>query len=198
MDLFHCRAGCGLGDIVCGELKPVTCPQHWLSAYKQYLSLNVMQIWISPDTGIATPLVHQVEAVFQNSHATVALILLGFAAIHSGMAYLRPSGGVLAESAWDRVEPCIHACDAAQLAGEAAVGPRAYRVLFAAISLPLAVLAVVYFINHRYDGMALWNLRRAPYVHELVFVLNFVSFYFLYPSTFNLLEVRSHYLRLAM
>ena len=36
---------------------------------------------------------------------------------------------------------------------------------------------------------AFWNLRRDPYVHELVFVLNFVSFYFLYPSTFNLLEV---------
>ena len=35
------------------------------------------------------------------------------------------------------------------------MGPRAYRVIFAAISLPLAVLAVVYFINHRYDGMGL-------------------------------------------
>lgn len=47
----------------------------------------------------------------------------------------------------------------------------------------------MYFINHRYDGAALWNLRRAPLVHEVTLVLNFVSFYFLYPSTFNLLEV---------
>ena len=30
------------------------------------------------------------------------------------------------------------------------IGARAYRVLFAGISLPLATLAVVYFINHRY------------------------------------------------
>lgn len=62
-------------------------------------------------------------------------------------------------------------------------------MLFAALSLPLALLAVVYFINHRYDGMALWSVRGMPYVHELVWVLNFISFFFLYPSTFNLLEV---------
>ena len=76
-------------------------------------------------------------------------------------------------------------------AGEELIGPRAFRVIFAGISLPLAVLAVVYFINHRYDGHALWYLRRQPLVHELVWLLNFVSFYFLYPSTFNLLEVRN-------
>lgn len=28
-------------------------------------------------------------------------------------------------------------------------------------------------------------------MHELVWALNFVSFYFLYPSTFNILEVRA-------
>ena len=81
----------------------------------------------------------------------------------------------------------MHSCGGA---GEAAIGSRAYRVIFAAISLPLATLALVYFINHRYDGAALWNLRRAPLVHEVTLALNFVSFYFLYPSTFNLLEVR--------
>ena len=42
----------------------------------------------------------------------------------------------------------------------------------------------------RYDGQPLWNVRGQPLVHELVWVLNFVSFFFLYPSTFNLLEVR--------
>ena len=70
------------------------------------------------------------------------------------------------------------------------MGARAYRVLFAALSLPLATVAVVYFINHRYDGVPLWNVRGLPGVHEAVWVANFVSFYFLYPSTFNLLEAR--------
>jgi uncharacterized membrane protein len=76
--------------------------------------------------------------------------------------------------------------------GEDLIGARVYRVIFAAISLPLAVAAVVYFINHRYDGLPLWNLRRFPGMHEFVWGLNFISFFFLYPSTFNLLEVRIH------
>ena len=64
-------------------------------------------------------------------------------------------------------------------------------MIFAAISLPLATLALVHFINHRYDGLPLWNLRGQPFVHETVWILNFISFFFLYPSTFNLLEVCS-------
>ncbi len=76
-------------------------------------------------------------------------------------------------------------------AGEKLIGARAYRVIYAAVSLPLATVALVHFINHRYDGVPLWNLRGQPFVHELVLTLNFVSFFFLYPSTFNLLEVRS-------
>jgi zeta-carotene isomerase len=47
----------------------------------------------------------------------------------------------------------------------------------------------VYFINHRYDGIQLWELQIAPAVHQLVWLSNFISFLFLYPSTFNLLEV---------
>lgn len=31
--------------------------------------------------------------------------------------------------------------------------------------------------------------RGVPGVHELVWILSFISFYFLYPSTFNILEV---------
>lgn len=46
-------------------------------------------------------------------------------------------------------------------AGEKVIGARAYRVVFALASLPLALAAVVYFINHRYDGAALWNVRCA-------------------------------------
>lgn len=55
----------------------------------------------------------------------------------------------------------------------------------------LAVVALVYFINHRYDGTPLWDFRGIQGVHELVWILNFISFGFLYPSTFNLLEVGS-------
>lgn len=46
----------------------------------------------------------------------------------------------------------------------------------------------------RYSGTPLWNVRGQPLVHELVWGLNFVSFFFLYPSTFNLLEVRCLFL----
>jgi hypothetical protein len=35
------------------------------------------------------------------------------------------------------------------IAAEEIIGPRAFRVIFALVSLPLAVVAVVYWINHR-------------------------------------------------
>jgi zeta-carotene isomerase len=79
--------------------------------------------------------------------------------------------------------------DLSPFSGESAVGARSWRVLFAAISLPLATAAVVYFINHRYDGAAMWNLRGTPGVHGLFWLMNYASFFLLYPSTFNLLEV---------
>ena len=75
------------------------------------------------------------------------------------------------------------------ISGEDLIGARAYRVVFAGISLPLAVAAVVYFINHRYSGTPLWDLRGVPGVHATVWVVSLISFFFLYPSTFNLLEV---------
>lgn len=43
--------------------------------------------------------------------------------------------------------------------GEEMIGARAWRVLFGVVSLPLAVSAVVYFINHRYDGVQLWDIK---------------------------------------
>ena len=86
--------------------------------------------------------------------------------------------------------PLSHSSWQCQCAGEELIGARAYRVIFALISLPLAALALVYFINHRYSGTPLWNLRGVPFVHDAVWLLNFISFYFLYPSTFNILEVR--------
>lgn len=47
----------------------------------------------------------------------------------------------------------------------------------------------VYFISHRYDGQQLWQLQGFPGIHEFVWLSSFISFIFLYPSTFNLLEV---------
>lgn len=91
-------------------------------------------------------------------------LLIGFAVVHSGLAALRP---------W----------------GERWVGPRLYRVGFALASLPLAVILMIYFFNHRYDGMQLWQVQGVPGVRSLVWGLSALSFLFLYPATFNLLEI---------
>ena len=99
-----------------------------------------------------------------NSHLIILGLLLGFAIAHSGLAALRPKG-------------------------EKLIGPRLYRVLFALVSLPLAVILVVYFFNHRYDGVQLWQVQDVPAVKPLVWILSAISFLFLYPATFNLLEI---------
>lgn len=91
-------------------------------------------------------------------------LLLGFAIAHSGLAALRP---------W----------------GEKRIGARLYRVLFALVSLPLAVVLIIYFLNHRYDGWQLWQVQGMPGVQSVVWVLSAISFLFLYPATFNLLEI---------
>ncbi|XP_051118233.1 15-cis-zeta-carotene isomerase, chloroplastic-like isoform X1 [Andrographis paniculata] len=101
---------------------------------------------------------------FPHAQVTMLLLILVFGLVHSGLASLRD-------------------------VGEKLVGERAFRVLFAAVSLPLAVTTVVYFINHRYDGMQLWQLQGVAGLHQFIWFANFVSFFFLYPSTFNLLEV---------
>lgn len=91
-------------------------------------------------------------------------LLLGFAVAHSGLASLRTRG-------------------------EAIIGARLYRVLFAFVSIPLAVILVVYFFNHRYDGLLLWQVQGVTGVKTLVWILSAISFFFLYPATFNLLEI---------
>jgi uncharacterized membrane protein len=91
-------------------------------------------------------------------------LLLAFALLHSGGAALRP---------W-----------AAERIGE-----RAWRLLFAAVSIPAAVLVVGYFLAHRYDGLRLWNLQDQPWIVPLVWGGTAVSFLFLYPATYNLLEI---------
>lgn len=91
-------------------------------------------------------------------------LLLTFAIAHSGGAALRP---------W----------------AEKYIGPRLYRIVFALISLPLAVIVIIYFFNHRYDGWQLWQVQGVPGVKAIVWVLSAISFLFLYPATFNLLEI---------
>ena len=102
--------------------------------------------------------------VLTPSHWVMLALLLGFAIAHSGLAALRP---------W----------------GEKRIGPRLYRILFALVSLPLAVVLIIYFFNHRYDGVQLWQVQGVSGVQTLVWVLSAISFLFLYPATFNLLEI---------
>lgn len=120
--------------------------------------------WIDNSTGFGKDFINAVSSISDNPEAVMFLLTLIFAAVHSGLASLRDTG-------------------------EKLIGERAFRVLFAGTSLPLAVSTVVYFINHRYDGVQLWQLQGVPVLHQLLWLSNFVSFLFLYPSTFNLLEV---------
>ncbi|MDZ7956323.1 MAG: NnrU family protein [Aulosira sp. DedQUE10] len=98
------------------------------------------------------------------SHFVILGLQLVFAIAHSGGAALRP---------W----------------AEKYIGPRLYRILFALVSLPLAVILIIYFFNHRYDGLQLWQVKDVPGVQILVWMLSAISFLFLYPATFNLLEI---------
>jgi uncharacterized membrane protein len=101
---------------------------------------------------------------FTPSHFMMLGLLVGFAIAHSGLAALRP---------W----------------AEKLIGPRFYRILFALVSLNLAVVMIVYFFNHRYDGLQMWQLQGVSAVKPIVWGLSAISFLFLYPATFNLLEI---------
>lgn len=98
------------------------------------------------------------------SHFVMLGLQISFAIAHSGGAALRP---------W----------------AEKHIGPRLYRICFALVSLPLAVILIIYFFNHRYDGLQLWLVQALPGVRLGVWVLSAISFFFLYPATFNLLEI---------
>ncbi|MCP9840594.1 hypothetical protein KBY93_08075 [Synechococcus sp. J7-Johnson] len=91
-------------------------------------------------------------------------LLVGFALLHSGGAALR-------------------------VRAEQLVGARLWRLLFAAVSIPAAVVVVGYFIAHRYEGVRLWNFQGTPGLIPLVWVGTAISFLFLYPATYNLLEI---------
>ncbi|WP_267383966.1 NnrU family protein [Cyanobacterium sp. uoEpiScrs1] len=98
------------------------------------------------------------------SHGIILGLLLEFAIIHSGLVALRP---------W----------------GENQVGPRLYRIIFALASIPLATILIVYFFNHRYDGLILWQFQGYKGSKVIVWIFSAISFLFLYPATFNFLEI---------
>ncbi len=98
------------------------------------------------------------------SHFVILGLEIVFAIAHSGGAALRPRA-------------------------EKYIGPRLYRIVFALVSLPLAVILIIYFFRHRYDGLQLWQVQGVPGVREVVWLLSAISFLFLYPATFNLLEI---------
>ncbi len=103
------------------------------------------------------------------THKTSLIILfliLIFAVIHSGGAALR-------------------------LKAESIMGPRLWRICFVFFSLPSAIILIGYFLAHRYDGIRLWNFQGNYIVLVLVWVLTAISFLFLYPATYNLLEIPS-------
>lgn len=140
-----------------------------------------VQVWIDPTTGYADEFLSLIRSLDATPEVVITLLLLIFGISHSGLAALRPQGHCALYFMRDNDCP-----------GERLMGARAYRVLFALTSLPLAALTVGYFINHRYQGTQLWMIQGIPLVRPMVWLISFVSFWFLYPSTFNLLEVHSH------
>ena len=60
---------------------------------------------------------------------------------------------------------------------------------FAWPSLCLSYSWIVYYIAHAHDGIVLWDGEANAVAHTLAWCVNFASFFFLYPSVFNLKEV---------
>ena len=99
-----------------------------------------------------------------HSSLVMLVLLILFAVIHSGGAALRN----LAESI---------------------LGARVWRLIFATASIPSAVILIGWFLAHRYDGIRLWNLQGTPGMIPLIWLGTAISFLFLYPATYNLLEI---------
>ncbi|CAH1436465.1 unnamed protein product [Lactuca virosa] len=97
--------------------------------------------WLDNSTGFGKVFIDSVSSVSESPEVVMFLLTLIFAIVHSGLATLRDPG-------------------------EKLIGERAFRVLFAGTSLPLAVSTIVYFINHRYDGVQLWQLQKVAAVDK--------------------------------
>jgi len=106
--------------------------------------------------------------MFLAEHHQSSWVMLGllvvFALIHSGGAAIRSRA-------------------------ESFIGARAWRLIFAGASIPSAVIVIGYFLVHRYDGVRLWNLQGLQGMGPIIFLLTAISFLFLYPATYNLLEI---------
>jgi len=125
----------------------------------------VAVLWVYPPTGYSDDLTALLEgAAGGNSHLVTLAYGIGFPLVHSGLASLRPLG-------------------------ERVVGARTWRVIFAFPSLCLSYSWITYFISHVHDGYQLWDLRANPVAHGVAWTINFASFFFLYPTVFNLKEV---------
>ena len=72
---------------------------------------------------------------------------------------------------------------------ESILGARVWRLIFATASIPSAVILIGWFLAHRYDGIRLWNLQGTPGMIPLIWLGTAISFLFLYPATYNLLEI---------
>ena len=101
--------------------------------------------------------------IHHSSLVMLALLIL-FAVIHSGGAALRNFA-------------------------ESILGARVWRLIFATASIPSAVILIGWFLAHRYDGIRLWNLQGTPGMIPLIWLGTAISFLFLYPATYNLLEI---------
>jgi zeta-carotene isomerase len=125
----------------------------------------VAVLWVYPPTGYADDFLAGLEGVAGgNSHIVTLLFGIVFPILHSGLASLRPLG-------------------------EKVVGARMWRVIFAFPSLCLSYSWIVYFIAHAHDGLAFYDLSHNGIAHSIAWTINFISFFFLYPSVFNLKEV---------
>lgn len=139
----------------------------WLtfSAAVGTIMTAVIVLWVYHPTGYSDDFLAFLENIAGgNSHVVTLMFGILFPIVHSGLASLRP---------W----------------GEQVVGARTWRVIFAFPSLCLAYSWITYFISHAHDGIQFYDLSHNPTAHAIAWMVNFISFFFLYPSVFNLKEV---------
>jgi len=125
----------------------------------------VAVLWAYAPTGYADDFTALLENIAGgNSHIVTLLYGIIFPIVHSGLASLRPLG-------------------------EKVVGARTWRVIFAFPSLCLSYSWIAYFIAHAHDGIVFYDLQQVGWAHTLAWITSFTSFFFLYPTVFNLKEV---------
>lgn len=139
----------------------------WLtfSAAVGTIMTAVAVLWVYPFTGYSDDFLAFLEGIAGgNSHIVTLIFGIIFPIVHSGLASLRPLG-------------------------EKVVGARVWRVIFAFPSLCLAYSWITYYISHAHDGIQFYDLSGNDAAHTVAWITNFLSFFFLYPSVFNLKEV---------